>query len=281
MGKDLVPSEERITRDALERIIHRAAELQADQREIGDRLTERDVLELGNEVGIPARHLQQALLEERARAVTAADRGLLVNLAGPKRISAERAVPGEQSKVEQALSHWMTEVELLTVKRRYAQGTSWEARKDFLASMKRGLGIGGRQYALARAREILGRVQELEEGWCHVTLIADLSNTRAERLGGGAVFFGAGGTMTLIAGVLGVAAVAAVIPVVAGAAGGFAIARSNRNQVERVHVSMEQVLDRLQRKEIKLPSETTKPSGGDFVKRLKDEIKELGRNLGA
>ncbi len=281
MAGDIVPSDERISREALERIIHRAAELQAGQRELGDQMSEQEVLDLGNEVGIPTRHMQQALLEERTRAVTATDRGFLVNLAGPRRLSAERTVAGKQGDVEQILSYWMTEVELLTVKRRYPQGTSWEPRKDWLTTVKRSIGVGGRKYAFTRVREVLGRVQRLEDDWCHVTLICDMSNMRAERLGAGALFLGAGGTMTVIAGVLGVASAVAAIPVVAGTVGGWAIARSNRPQVDRIHVSMEQVLDRLERGEITLPKDPPRAGGGEFVKRLKAEIRELGKNLGA
>ncbi|MCH7473769.1 MAG: hypothetical protein IIA27_03785 [Gemmatimonadetes bacterium] len=51
--------------------------------------------------------------------------------------------------------------------------------------------------------------------------------------------------------------------------------------MERVQVSMEQVLDRLERGEINLPKEPPLKGGGEFVKRLKAEIKELGKNLGA
>ena len=280
MNHDLVPSDDRISRDALERIIHRAAELQAKQRDLGDQLSERDVLDLGKEVGIPTRHMQQALLEERARSVTAAESGFLTNLAGPQRVSAERTVPGGHAEVAEALTHWMTEVELLSVKRRYAQGTSWEPRKDWLSAVKRGLGVGGKKYALTRTREVLGRVQQLEDSWSHVTLIADVANLRAERVGGGALFFGAGGTMTAIAAVLGVATVAAVIPLVAGGVGGWAIARSNRAQIDGIQVSMEQVLDRLERKEIKLPKKSAPTGGGEFVKRLTAEIREFGKNLG-
>ena len=52
-----------IDRAALERIIQRAAELQTAEREIGEGLSTEQVLELGREVGIPGRYLQQALLE--------------------------------------------------------------------------------------------------------------------------------------------------------------------------------------------------------------------------
>jgi len=279
MAHDLVPSEEQISREALERVIHRAAELQTKARDIGDQLTEREVLELGKEVGIPTHYMQQALLEERTREVTAQDRGLLVSLAGPKRLSAERTVRGVATDVEQALNYWMTEEELLAVKRRYPQGTSWEARKDFLASMRRGFGVGGRKYALARAKDILGQVQGLEDGWCHVTLIADLSNTRKERVAGGVAFLTSGGTLTTIGVVLGVATAVAVIPAVVGIAGGFAIARSNRTQIERVHVAMEQVLDRLERSEITVPKSLPKKQPEELVKRLTAEIKEIGRSF--
>ncbi len=279
MAQDLVPPDKRISREALKRIIHRAAELHTKAHDVGDQLTPDEVLELGKEVGIPTRHLQQALLEERARDVAAGDQGMLVKLAGPKRLSAARTVPGQAAEVETTLSHWMTAEELLTVKRRYPQGRSWEARKDVLASLKRSLGVGGRRYALARVKEILGKVEQLEDQWCHVTLIADLSNTRTERVAGGAAFLTSGAALTTIAVVLGVAAAVAVLPAVAGVAGGLAIARSHRSQVERVQVAMEQVLDGLERDEITVPTDSPYGQPGSLVKRLTAEIREIGKNL--
>lgn len=279
MAQDLVPSDKRISREALERIIHRAAELHTKAHDVGDQLTPDEVLELGKEVGIPARHLQQALLEERARDVAAGDQGMLVKLAGPKRLSAARTVPGQAAEVETTLSHWMTAEELLTVKRRYPQGRSWEARKDVLAALKRSLGIGGRRYALARVKEILGRVEQMEDQWCHVTLIADLSNTRTERVAGGAAFLTSGAALTTIAVVLGVAAAVAVLPALAGVAGGLAIARSHRSQVERVQVALEQVLDGLERDEITVPRDLPYGQTASLVKRLTAEIREIGKNL--
>ena len=279
MGNDLVPSDDRIGRDALERIILRAAELQSRQREMGENLTEREVLELGEEVGIPARHLQQALLEERTR-VLVQDSGVIARISGPKRLSAERTVPGILSDIDRALTHWMTEVELLSIKRRYPDGTSWEPRKDWVAALKRGVGVGGRKYVLTRTKDILGKVQTLEDGWCHVALVADASTNRMERVGGGAAFLGVGGAMTTVAVVLGVATGVALIPVAVGIAGGFGIARSHRKHAEQIQVALEQVLDRLERKEIEVPTATRKPQGGDFVKKLTAEIKEIGKQFG-
>ena len=82
-----------IDRPALERILQRAAELQAGERDIGHALSPEEVLALGREVGIPDRYLQQALLEERVR-VDAEPPGVWERVAGPATVVAQRAVPG-------------------------------------------------------------------------------------------------------------------------------------------------------------------------------------------
>ena len=124
MGKDL------ISREALERIIQRAAELQAGERDIGDGLTKDEVLALGKDVGIPNRYLQQALLEEQTRTLveTGGGTGFWAWLTGPRSLAAQRVVPGDRVTVEQALARWMEEEESLQVKRRYPDHTTWEPK---------------------------------------------------------------------------------------------------------------------------------------------------------
>ena len=73
---------ELISREALDRIIQRAAELQTGERDIGEGLTETKLVALGNDVGIPARYLKQALLEERTR-TPGAERARRWSLVGP------------------------------------------------------------------------------------------------------------------------------------------------------------------------------------------------------
>src|SRR5256885_1294119 len=51
---------ELIRREALERIIQRAAELQAGEQDIGEGLPEPELLALGQDVGIPSRYLRPA-----------------------------------------------------------------------------------------------------------------------------------------------------------------------------------------------------------------------------
>jgi hypothetical protein len=60
--------ERRLDRDAMERVVARAAELQAHNAAVGEGgLTEAQLLEIGREVGISQHHLRQALAEERGR----------------------------------------------------------------------------------------------------------------------------------------------------------------------------------------------------------------------
>src|SRR2546430_10216614 len=184
---------ELIRRGALERIMRRAAERQAGERDMGEGLTEADVLALGNDVGIPARYLRQALLEERTRSLVEERAGLLGWLVGPGRLSAQRVVSGEPAAVERALDSWMQQEELLQVKRRYPDHTSWEPKVGAFASIQRALGSGGRRFALARATEIAGQVTPLESGFCHVQLFAAVPNVRKQRLGIAALLVGMGG----------------------------------------------------------------------------------------
>src|SRR2546426_5031851 len=153
---------ELIRREALERIIQRAAELQAGEQDIGEGLTEPELLALGQDVGIPSRYLRQALLEEQTRPPAEARAGVLAWLVGPARLSAQRVVAGEPAVIDRALGTWMQQEELLQVKRRYADHTTWEPKVGAFASIQRELGAGGRRFALARATEVAGRVRSEE-----------------------------------------------------------------------------------------------------------------------
>ncbi len=233
----------------VERVIRRAAELQAAEHDLGEGLTEDEILAVGKEVGIPPLLLRQALLEETARTAESAEQGFTSWLMGPRRLFAERVIPDGAGSVQRQLDHWMTSSELLTVKRRYPNLTSWEARKDFFSSVKRELGVGGRTYALARAREVSAAVIGLEDR-THVRLTADLVNTRRSHVQGGVALLVAGAAATLVGVTLGVALPIALIPGVVGALSGFGVLRRRRQGLERVQVGMEQVLDRLERREI-------------------------------
>jgi hypothetical protein len=269
---------QKIDRAALERIIQRAAELQAGEVDTGEGLSEQEVLKLGNEVGIPGRFLRQALYEESSRGGLERAHGFLARWIGPKRVDASRVVPGERAALERALEQWMTESEALAVKRRLPDRTLWEAQKGLFAQMKRGLGMGGKSYHLARTVEVSYSVTALEDGYCHVALSADVSNTRHAAFSGAAA--------VAATGVLASAMLITFLPVampgfllVPGAIGmgiGAGIPKVHRRQAERVQLALEQILDGLERGEIRPQPPTPGPRASAFV-RIADEIK---RSLG-
>lgn len=261
-----------ISREALDRIIQRAAELQTGERDIGEGLSENELLALGKDVGIPTRYLRQALLEERTRATSPAPSAW--SFAGPAELAAHRVVPGERGAVERALSLWMEDQELLRVKRRYPDRTTWEPQVGFMAAMQRGLSGGGRKFALTRAVEIVGQVTPLETGFCHVRLSADVRNIRRERIGGAAALVVMGTVATVVASTIGVLAPFAVAPAAGfGVATMAALFAGRRQQLERIEIGLEQVLDRLERGEIRPEHTLPGPRASAFV-RIADEIRK-------
>src|SRR5512135_1605450 len=167
MAGELVPR--KISREQLERIIQRAAELQAGEMDTADGITEQDVLKLGSEVGIPGRFLRQAMYEEAAGGA-ALDRSLIGRWVGPKMVLAHRVVPGDKATLEQAMGAFMAEEEAMTPKRRLPDRTVWERQKGLFAEMKRGLSLEGKAYHLARALDVSVQVTALEDGYCHAEL---------------------------------------------------------------------------------------------------------------
>jgi hypothetical protein len=267
---------ELIGREALDRILKRAAELQAGGQDVGDGLTREDLLKLGDDVGIPAQYLRQALLEEQTKAVPEPARGLWDVLAGPARVSAYRVVPGDPATIERALARWMEGEELLQVKRRFPDRVTWEPKSGFLASMQRGLKVAGRAYALANALEIAGQVTPLEKGFCHVQLVADVRNLRRQRVGGATALAGIGALATLATLSLGIvpgAELVAFVPAAAGGLGGLALSRTHRGLAARVEVGLEQVLDRLERGEIRAVHAVPGSRPSPFA-RIAEEIKK-------
>jgi len=269
------PSGPLLERAAVERIIQRAAELQASERDIGDGLSEPDLLQLGQEVGIPDGYLRQAILEERTRSVTPVERGVGNWLAGPRLVSTARAVPGEANRIDAALHQWMQDGELLQVKRRYPQQTSWEAKQGPLASLRRAVGMGGRSYALTRAKEVVGQVTPLDAGRCHVRLVADLRNTFSDRLMMAGVCTGGGAVASAVGITLGVALPVAMLPAGLALVIAAIIARGRLKEVERVHVALEQVLDRLEHGEVETDPPLRGPRPSAFI-RIADELLKKG-----
>ncbi len=239
----------RIDRAALDRIIQRAAELQTAEHDIGDNLTSDEVMALGREVGIPGRYLQQALLEERTRLVTAGPSGLAERLTGPVAVTAQRVVRGEQDPIEQQLVRWLEQNELFTVLRHQPGRITWEPVGGLQAAIRRATAAAGgakRPMMLARADTVDATIVGLEPGYCHVSLTAGARKARAEALGGGAVFATAGvaGAGLLVA--LGAFLPLALLPAPVALGLGYVMLRRYPPVMSRIHLGLERALDQLE-----------------------------------
>lgn len=244
-----------LDRAALERVLARAAQLQAGTSDGGEALSEQQLLEIGREVGLSETHLRQALAEERTRVAFPEDgeRGWLDRFAGPRATHASRAVRGAPADVLAALDAWMQREECLVVRRRFTDRVVWEARRDLVGSIKRGFNVGGRGYHLTRADDVGATVVPLDDARTLVRLDASLSSSRSSRVGGGAGLVGVGVASaavvaTVLAPPFGALALGPALVSLGGAAG---LLRQHGRTAARVQLALEQVLDRLEHHEVR------------------------------
>ncbi len=243
----------RLDRSALERVLARAAELQAAELDPGEYISEDRLLDIAKEVGLAPHHMRQALAEERTRLAVPNESGALARFAGAARVVATRAVAGTPAEVLSSLDVWMQREECLTIKRRFPERIVWEEHRGFWMQIRRSMDMGGRRYILARAHDVSATVVPVDEGRSLVRLEADLSNVRTGRLAGAAASTAIGAVAGGALLALGFFPLAAIAPVVVGTVAGYGVARSHRTVAARAHLALEQVLDRLEVREPRPP----------------------------
>jgi hypothetical protein len=244
-----------LDRSALERVLARAAELQANTAEPGEAMTEAQLLDLGKEVGLSPEHLRQALAEERTRVEPRGEPRGVAGWFGPDVAWTQRTVRGSAADVMATLDRWMQNDECLQVKRRFGDRMTWEARRDLIGNIKRGFNVGGRGYALTRAFEVGATVVPIDDTRLLVRLDADFTPHRRKSVVMAGVSLGAGvaaaGSMLALAtafpgGSLVAAGGVGAVWTLLGVAAGSAIARAQRRVVARAQLALEQLLDRLE-----------------------------------
>jgi len=244
-----------LDRSAVDRVLSRAAELQAANADAGDAgaLTEAQLVEIAREAGLSPAHVRQAIAEERTRVVLPPESGLAAALAGPGVASAMRIVPGTRAEVARVTEQWLDREACMRILRRHGDRVVWEPRSDVLGNLRRGLG-GGDGRALRGVTSVAVTVTDAGEGRSLVRLDADVRRGRRQRLAAGGAA-ATGGTLAGAA-MLGVGLVAkamiavvvplAILPLAAGAGVGYAVARGHRGAAERVQTALERLLDRLE-----------------------------------
>ncbi len=244
----------RIDRAAVDRILARALELQADvSPDPQGQLTEAQLLELAKEVGLDAVSLRQAMAEERTRVAVPEEHGLLASLYGGSVASAQRTVRGTPAQVLKALDDWMQRQECLTVQRYFSsERIIWEARRDVLGMVRRT--VSGRGYALSRTTDVAATAIALDESRVLVRLDARLAGYRSLMAQQNVALTGAGVVIGGVLAVLSFPLVAAAVPVAVFAPAAYFGGRaSHQRTVARAQLALEQVLDRLERGEAGRP----------------------------
>ena len=252
---DLPEKSAKLDRAALERVLARAAELQSVEGE-GEEpgLSDAQLVEIAREVGLAPANIRQAIAEERSRLEEPESKGVLDHLFGPAEAHALRTLRGKPAEYIVAADSFMQLEEGLKVKRRLDDRVLWERAPGLAASLKRTLNVGGRGYHLTRAQEVAATIVAVDGERALVRLEASLTNVRNERMTAGAVVIGVGAAFSATAVVLGIAPIIAALPVAVAAIIGWAVARGHRKSVIRAQLALEQVLDRLERRETARPS---------------------------
>ncbi len=256
-GSALTPARQTLLdRQALDRVLARAAELQGAGAipESSDLISESQLRDIGNEVGLSAEMVNQALAEERTRINVPEERGLVAQIAGASFATATRTVPGTQRDVLATIDAWMQREECLQVQRRFVDRITWEPQRGLFGKIRRTVNMSGRGYHLVDAGQVSATVLPVDGSRVVVRLDADIHASRAKRVGMGG-FVAAMGVAA--SGVIGlglvvahlpfiIAAGAAVLPFAGSSVAAYKVARTHRTVLSSVQLALEQVLDRLE-----------------------------------
>src|SRR3979411_1781663 len=142
-----------LDRQALERVLARAAELQGagSLPDSTDLISESQLLDIGTEVGLNPATINQALAEERTRVNVPEERGLVAQIAGAGFATATRTVPGAPREVLTAIDSWMQREECLQVQRRFSDRITWDPQRGLFGKLRRTVNVSGRGYHLMAA----------------------------------------------------------------------------------------------------------------------------------
>lgn len=174
--------------EQLERIIARASVLQhaagdSEQR----RLSEAEILSIGQEVGLSSEHVRRALAEYRADSLVPPapeEHPLLTRLLGPAHARARRIMRGDAHEIHREFERRMRSDERMRPVRIRGTESVWEPDTSWTSKLTRALDLEGRGYELAQLKSVNIVTAPASVHETMVTLTADLSEERKEQLNG-------------------------------------------------------------------------------------------------
>lgn len=153
-------SDRPLSRRDLDEVVRRAAQLAAVESDAAPTLSEEEVLQLTGEVGLPERHVRQALRELRTGRLGAPGRGatLVGRFFGPARIEALRAVPIAPASTVQVLDDYLNETRLLHRVRSDERGVHYRPAVDWASQVAMEASFAAGRHFLLAARSVEVRV---------------------------------------------------------------------------------------------------------------------------
>lgn len=255
-----------LTRTDLERVVRRAVELYASEREEDERLSPAEALQIATELGLPERHVRQAMreLEYRPQLPEGTRSRAVDRTFGSGWVAATRVVDGDPADTLARLEDYLVAREYLQVRRKQPGVLYLQPADDTLSAVSRALGSLSRKFYLRRADRVVVSAQALESARTHLRIELDCEAKRTGAAKGGAWtggvmggIVGAGVFMPIAAGLtmvaeaapigIAVGAAAALLSAGSGAMLGFRTAgKQFRQQCEDLKAEVEAVLDRLE-----------------------------------
>jgi hypothetical protein len=274
------PSRSGLSRREFEEVIRRASELASKEPDAGTSLSESELFRIAEEVGLPEEHVRRALVEVRSETIP---EGGIRALRGSPWIRASRVVPGSREELAESIDQFLVGGRLLHPVRKGNEYMVYWPSQDWASQIARTASSTGRKYYIASAKRVEVRLRPVHDKATWVEIAVDPGirgdSVAGAILGGigGGVGVGVGAGVALAA--VGPLTLAVAASVVAGslAAGGvtWLVGRSYRNQMERVRLELEGVLDQLERGETLEPPP---PSWQRWVSRhFRGIAKELRR----
>lgn len=245
-----------LTRRDFDEVMRRAADLAADEPEVGERgFSEAEVLRIGAEVGLPEHHVRQALSEVRSGRIQRPQGWRSVRqLFGSGSVWASRVIHRPRAEVRKEVDEFMVAGQLLQAVRRRDDFLQYRPAVDWASRVARAASTHSRQHYVAAARLVDVRLEAVDDGATLVEIHVDpgiIGDYRAGAFaGGGAV--GIGGAVALVFALgavapLGLALGAGVALGSLGSAGVAVLSgRSLARRMAEVRSEVEGVLDGLE-----------------------------------
>ena len=236
-----------LDRDAAERVLRRAVQLDGDVDGVDQRVSVQALLDAADELGIDRAEVRRAVVEEELGLLQERPRRSDA-LLGPERFVVARVLDGRVDQLTDRVDEWLRKGRVLRRSRstpaddRSSGFAEYSRRTDPVAGAQRAVHAVRGGERLAHVRRVRVVVCELDDRRCVVGLLVDATRSRRNAAAGGTAVT-VTGVAASAAGLLPWAWGAAVAGAVASGAAGVGVMWTRKAYTSQVTDELESVLD--------------------------------------